>query len=328
MNVLVLGWYHHQNAGDDAIERAVTRWLDGHTLAFLPAGRRLPASYARRWDAVLVGGGGVLQHAGGVFADLRRFTRRAGVPVGLVGVSTEWSEPALLEEVRAAHPGLCLLWARDGGTLVDLGLQADERTFVGPDLSWLAPLLPVAAGERRGVAVAAAAHAGLDADTWGPALAALPGPVRPWPFWLQGDADVRLLERLLPGHDVPPVHTTAPAAAAQVVVSGRYHGLLFGLQLGRPVVGIGDSPKVRRLLTEQGLDDWYVPAARPDRIGPVVAGVLADLAASDRRAADVAARLTAEAEECGARALGLLEAAAHPLDGRSHHRRRLRLGRS
>jgi polysaccharide pyruvyl transferase WcaK-like protein len=325
VNVLVLGWYHHRNAGDDAIERAVTRWLDGHTLAFLPAGRRLPVSYARRWDAVLVGGGGVLQHAGGVFADLRRFVRRARVPVALVGVSAEDPEAALVDQLRAAAPHLCSTWLRDRGSLEALGLVEDERTFVGPDLAWLAPPAGEGAAPPTGVAVATAPHAGLDPAEWGPALAALPGPVRPWPFLLEGDADRRALRALLPGADVPAEHDPTVAGAAGVVVSARYHGLVFGLQQGTPVVGIGDSPKVRRLLQEQGLADWHVPADRPDRIGPVVASLLAERPAAARRAQEVAARLTAEAEEAGARSLALLEAAAQPLDGRSHLRRTFRL---
>ena len=47
----------------------------------LPAGR-CPASYARRWDAVLIGGGGILSARGGVFRDVARWIRRARVPVG------------------------------------------------------------------------------------------------------------------------------------------------------------------------------------------------------------------------------------------------------
>lgn len=325
MNVLVLGWYHHRNAGDDRIQEAVTAWLDGHTLGFLPAGRRLPASYARRWDAVLIGGGGVLQRRGGVLRDLRRFVRRAQVPVGVVGVSAEQPDPALVDEVRRVGDRLCVAWVRDQGTMDELGLEADDRTFVAPDLTWLLPRDAAPASPPRGVAVATAAHAGLDVARWSPALAALPGPIQPWPFWLEGHADRRALAELLPGHEVPDRHEPHVGASAGVVVSARYHGLVFGLQQGRPVVGIGDAPKVRRLLHEQGLGDWHVPADRPDRIGPVVASVLAERVTAERRATEVADRLEAEAHAAAARALALVEAAARPLHGRSPWRRTLRL---
>lgn len=327
MNVLVLGWYHHRNAGDDRIQVAITRWLDGHTLGFLPAGRRLPTSFVRRWDVVLIGGGGLLQRRGGALRDLRGLARRARVPVGLVGVSAEHPDAELVSDLRRAAPALCFLWSRDQGTLDELGLVAGPRTFVAPDLTWLAPVAgPRAlAGGRRGIAVATAPHAGLDPETWGPALGALPAPVRPWPFWDERRADAKALETLLPGVHVPGDHDLAPGREARVVVSARYHGLVFGLQMGHPVVGIGDAPKVVRLLDEQGLGEWHVPADRPDRLGPVVASVLADQAHAERRVAEVARRLGEQATAAAQRALDLLEADARPLDGRSHLRRVLRL---
>ncbi|OWY60974.1 hypothetical protein B7486_66295, partial [cyanobacterium TDX16] len=232
----------------------------------------------------------------------------------------------LVAEVRRAAPHLTFVWARDRGTLDELGLEPGARTFVGPDLTWLAPLDPGGGAlDRRGVAVAVAPHAGLDPQTWGPALASLPRPVRPWPFWTERDADGRVLRSLLPEADVPAEHHPDVGRASQVVVSARYHGLVFALQLGRPVVGIGDSPKVRRLLHEQGLADWHVPADRPDRVGPVVAGLLADLGTAEARAAEVHDRLVGEAAAAAARAWALAEQEARPLEGRSGVRRRLRL---
>lgn len=323
MNVLVLGWYHHRNAGDDRMERVLTEWLEGHTLGFLPAGRPLPAAYARRWDAVLIGGGGLLQRRGGVFGHLDRFVRRARVPVGLVGVSAEAAPDDLAAELRAAADRCVVLWFRDRGSLEALGLDDHPRAMVGPDLTWLRPVEadPAVTPDRTGVAVAAAPHAGLDPEAWRPALAALPAPLRPWPFWLEHGADRRALGELLPGAAVPAHHDLAPALHAAVVVSARYHGLVFGLQLGRPVVGVGDSPKVRRLLEEVGLGRCWVGADRPDRLGEVVGAHLADLPAADREAAEVAERLRADAAGCGAEVRRRLEAAARPLEGRRRWRR-------
>lgn len=323
MNVLVLGWYHHRNAGDDRMERVLTEWLEGHTLGFLPAGRALPAGYARRWDAVLVGGGGVLQRRGGVFGHLDRFVRRARVPVGLVGVSAEAAPDDLAAELRAAADRCTVLWFRDRGSLEALGLGAHPRALVGPDLTWLRPVEadPAVVPARTGVAVATAPHAGLDPVAWRPALGALPAPLRPWPFWFEHGADRRALGELLPGATVPAHHDPSPAHQAAVVVSARYHGLVFGLQLGRPVVGVGDAPKVRRLLEEAGLGRCWVPADRPDHLAEVVSAHLEDLAAADQEAGQVAARLRADAAACGEEVRRRLEAAARPLDGRRPWRR-------
>jgi polysaccharide pyruvyl transferase WcaK-like protein len=266
----------------------------------------------------------VLQRRGGVLRDLRRFVRRAQVPVGVVGVSAEHPDPALVDEVRRVADRLCVAWVRDQGTMDELGLEADDRTFVAPDLTWLLPRDTTPATPPRGVAVATAAHAGLDVARWSSALATLPGPIQPWPFWLEGDADRRALAELLPGHEVPDRHEPHAGASAAVVVSARYHGLVFGLQQGRPVVGIGDAPKVQRLLQEQGLGDWHVPADRPDRIGPVVASVLAELPEAEGRVAPLAGRLEEDAHVAAARSLALVQAAARPLHGRSPWRRSLR----
>src|SRR6185436_6357089 len=54
VNIAVFGWYHHRNAGDDRIQQCLTRWLDGHTLAFLPAGRRPPVHLLRTYDAAIL----------------------------------------------------------------------------------------------------------------------------------------------------------------------------------------------------------------------------------------------------------------------------------
>lgn len=325
MNVLVLGWYHHRNAGDDRMQEVITRWLDGHTLGFLPAGRPLPASFARRWDAVLVGGGGVLSRRGGVLRDLGPWIRRARVPVALLGVSVEAAPADLVHDLRAAADRWCFAWFRDQGSVLDLDLAGAPRTFVGPDLTWLQPFAVDERdrSDRSGTAVALAPHAGLD-QRWDAAVAALPSP-RPWPFLFEGEADRRALARALPGVAVPEAFHLAPAAGAQVVVSARYHGLVFGLQLGRPVVGIGDAPKVRRLMEEAGLGDWWVPASAPERLASVVAAQCADLDAAEARVEVVRQRLVDEAARRGQEALDLLHAAARPLDGRSPWRRLLLL---
>ena len=59
MNVAVFGWYHRKNAGDDRIQEALVQLFDGHTLAFFPAGKRVPLAVLRTYDLLVVGGGGI-----------------------------------------------------------------------------------------------------------------------------------------------------------------------------------------------------------------------------------------------------------------------------
>lgn len=322
MNILVLGWYHHRNAGDDAIQEAVTAWLEGHTLGFLPAGRPLPASFARHWDAIVIGGGGILQQRGGVLRDLRSLRRRTGVAIVFAGVSAERPTPELIAEIQRSAPHLAGFWARDQGTLDELGLHPSDHVFTGPDLTWLRPPVPDdRPTTRTGIAVAAAAHAQLDVDAWRAALATLPTRTRPWPFWLEHDADPKLLAKLLPNAVPADTHDPLLAHDAALVVSARYHGVVFALQQGRPVIGIGDAPKVRRLFTEHGLDRWLVPADRPDLLRSKVDEILGDLSGADAAVEAVARQLRAEAADAAGRTRTLLESAARPLEGRHPLRR-------
>jgi hypothetical protein len=317
---LVLGWYHHQNAGDDRLQHAITRWLEGHTLGFLPAGRRLPASYARRWDVVVVGGGGLLVGGGGVFHRLRTLRRRAGVPVGLVGVSAEAVPDELRRELDRFGPQATVAWFRDEGSRRACGAEDWPTSFVGPDLTWLEPF-PAVEGMGTGAAFAAGPHAGLDEARWRDALGALHQPVRPWPLHEEGGADREVLRRVVPAGAMPSGWDLEPGRSASVVISTRYHGLQFGLQLGRPVVGVGDAPKVRRFLDEQGIGDWWLPADDPSGLSALLERLQGDEAR--RTAVELRHHLVEEARIAGDRALQTLTAVARPLDGRSPWRRLL-----
>jgi len=320
VNVLVLGWYHHQNAGDDRLQHAITRWLEGHTLGFLPAGRRLPASFARRWDVVLIGGGGLLVGEGGVFHRLATLPRRARVPVGFVGVSAETVPHDLRHELDAFGSHAVVAWFRDEGSQRACGADRWPAAFVGPDLTWLEPH-PAVDGPGEGVAFAAGPTAPLDEAAWREALATLHQPVRPWPFHEEGGADREVLRRVVPSGVLPAGWDVEPGRASAVVVSTRYHGLQFGLQLGRPVVGVGDAPKVRRFLDEQGIGDWWLPADDPSGLRSLVERLEGDEAR--RTVAELRHRLVEEARIAGDRAVEAITAAARPLQGRSPWRRLL-----
>ena len=142
MNIAIFGWYHHQNAGDDRMQSCLTRWLDGHTLAFLPAGRPPPIELLRTYDAVLIGGGGLIARSGGLFRGMAAWVRATRIPVGLAGVSVERYRPGA--ESRDTGVPRCLLLrlvprhalARTGGgtspgfrgTRSDLALPPAMRT--------------------------------------------------------------------------------------------------------------------------------------------------------------------------------------------------------
>lgn len=296
MNIAIFGWYHHRNAGDDRLQYCLTRWLDGHTLAFLPAGRVPPVHLLRTYDALLIGGGGLLMKSGGMFQDMARWVRQVGIPAALIGVSIEALPDELRRELRAFldTEQCCFAWFRDQGSVEALG--AHPKAFAAPDLTWLYPYPVMPEGE--GVAVALRKRGGLPIETWREALATLArqfGPVRPWPLYFEGGGDGEFLGQVLPGIEMPDEFDLDPVKRGRSVVSSRFHGLLFGLQMGRPVLAAADTPKVRRFMAEHGLGEWCVPETEPERLVEAFFAFEADRPRLLKQVAEVRHRLTAEA---------------------------------
>jgi polysaccharide pyruvyl transferase WcaK-like protein len=243
MNIAVFGWYHHRNAGDDRIQQCLTRWLEGHTLAFLPAGRRPPVHLLRTYDAAILGGGGLIRGRGGVFRDMARWVRASGIPVALAGVSVEGLTPELRAELRAFLDVCCFAWFRDRGSLEEVGEH--PRAFVAPDITWLYPFEPAPA-EGEGLAVTSCYDD----------LAALGVTLHPWPLYFENGGDATGLRELLSERHVPEEFDLEPARHAAAVLTRRFHGLLFAIQLGRPALVDSETSKVRRFLEENGLQGW------------------------------------------------------------------------
>jgi len=328
MNIAVFGWYHHQNAGDDRIQRCLTRWLDSHTLAFLPAGRPPPLALLRTYDAAILGGGGLARKRGAMFGGMRRWIRSAGIPVALAGISLEGEDDGLVRELRGALDVCAFAWWRDRGSLEQVG--AHPRAFVAPDITWLYPFDPAPAG--RGVAIGLRRQGPLARAAWRQALAAIDEPLRPWPLYFENGGDRALASELMPGCPVPNCFTLAPARDAEAVVTGRFHGLLFALQLGRPVLTVSSLPKVRRFLAEHGLDAWRVDEDRPQDLVRLWPAFRAAWPALAERARSLRQTLSSEVSEMAgaARSRLLGQAAALPPPSRrvrDRLRRVLDLGR-
>jgi len=326
MNIAVFGWYHHRNAGDDRIQYCVTRWLDGHTLAFLPAGRPPPLHMLRTYDAVIIGGGGLIMATGGVFRNMARWVQALGIPVALVGVSVEAITPALRAELRAFLDVCCFAWFRDQGSLDDVGPH--PRAFVAPDLTWLYPF-PVLPAAGDSLALCLRKHRTLAVEPWRQAMGTIHRPILPWPLYFEGGGDAALLKEILPQSTVPEEFTLEPLRNSRIAVSGRYHGLLFALQSGRPCVAVSSLPKTRRFLAEHGLGDWWIAEADPgdlasvlrkwetdyERVLPQIAALRASLAdqaqfqgqSARDRLCDAAAALPPPSRRWGTRARQILD---------------------
>jgi hypothetical protein len=190
-----------------------------------------------------------------MFRGMARWVRRAGIPVALAGVSVEGITPGLRRELREFLDVCCFAWFRDRGSLEALGEH--PRAFVAPDVTWLYPFEPAEEG-GRGIAVSAGPGSLQPREAWREALAALPGPLHAWPLCFENGGDARALRELIPDAVLPDELDLDPARRAAAVLAGRFHALLFAIQLGRPVLAAADAPKVLRFLDDNGLRSWSV----------------------------------------------------------------------
>ena len=317
MNIAVFGWYHHRNAGDDRIQQCITRWLDGHTLAFLPAGRKPPIHLLRTYDAAIIGGGGLIMNEGGLFKNTARWVRSCGIPVALMGVSVERITPGLRAELKALLDICCFAWFRDEGSLQEVGPH--PKAFVAPDLTWLYPfpvLPPV--GTQDSIALCLRKQADLDIESWRDNVFDLRKKVVPWPLYFGPGSDADVLGQVVPEAHLPDEFSFEPLREASAVVAGRYHALMFALQCGRPAIAVSTLPKTLRFMDEHGLAEWRISEREPQKLNSMVARLEKEYHSLASRVDELRATLHEQATSQAERARDLLltSAAALPAPGR------------
>lgn len=138
MRIGIIGWYGHQNAGDERILHCLRRQFSGHELVvtsgFPDALERL--SELNRCDCVLLGGGGLILRGFGRFAPLVLGLR---VPFACVGISVEAIHADNVELVTAIKRKAEFVLVRDQSSA---RLLNHPKVVVGPDLTFLDPLRP------------------------------------------------------------------------------------------------------------------------------------------------------------------------------------------
>lgn len=94
----------------------------------------------------------------------------------------------------------------------------------------------------------------------------------------------------------------AAVAAMDIVVSVRFHGLVFAALAGVPAVAIAYDPKVQHLAEALGVP-WFEPGADPDQVRAALEAVWSDREAVSRRLAERAAEFRRRSLAEGERAL-------------------------
>jgi len=280
MEVCILGWFGHGNAGDERIGEVLIRCSgDMHftLLPFLP----LPPEIVNWFDAViLTAGNWHPRHR--LATEFHRWCRKIHVPIVGLGLGVERMTPELAAGSAALVERCDLLWVRDPESRRLLGDH--QKILVGPDVTWLDPWPPVAAAARSQPAQIALNLRPWSRDDWRPgdwvaATRSLAGStIAPWPLSAE---DWKLLNRFY--RDLANDFDLAVARGARIVVGMRLHSLIFAAQLGLPAIGISYDPKCERFLDGLGRREWALPLDAPERLREAVAAALAEWDQEHRR---------------------------------------------
>jgi polysaccharide pyruvyl transferase CsaB len=302
VRVLVAGWVGSTNLGDELVLAGLLRHLRalGTTPVVLSVdpeatsrvhgveavasgGPRALLSAARSADALVLGGGGLLQdetspfnlpfHLSRVWAATARRLPRVGVGLGAGRLDTGLGRALVRSSLRGVP--LTVRDAPSADLLAGLGLP---RPVIAADLALALPdvqvpvqdrlvvclrpwtggggLLPASLRARRSGAAPEAALAVTAAEL--DRVASVTG-LTPHLVALQADRDGPLHDAVA-ARMTGPVTTSRPALAelpgevgsGRVVVAMRYHAALCAVLAGRPAVLVAYSPKVEALAGELG----------------------------------------------------------------------------
>jgi colanic acid/amylovoran biosynthesis protein len=213
--------------------------------------------------------------------DELEFVLQAGVPVVVFGQGVgPITDPELLAKARAVLPRLKLIGLREGHTglplLESLGVPRDRIYVTGDDAIELAyRRRPGFLGNGIGFNLRLAGYAGTGEDIVGklrdPMLLAartLNSSLVPVPISFHGsDSDVEANGRLLDGQNLAsqtmiesPEDVIHQIGKCRVVVTGSYHGGVFALAQGIPVVGLVRSSYYEQKFT--GLQEQFPGGCR------------------------------------------------------------------
>lgn len=291
MRIGLIGWYGHNNAGDDRILFCLRRFFEGHELLVASGLNDVAARLTEfnSCDFILLGGGGLILRGTGWFAEI---IERLTPPFGCVGISIEACHPDNLRLLESLKERSEFILVRDRRSRDLMGCHF--KTIIGPDLTFLYPY-EIAAP--------------TDADVCGLNL-------RPWKFWQGehngiGDRWMRTLNKRMPTlASFYPFARWSPEKAVAIlrdcfsnivplplyleegvendrdilsrffplvtgkfaddhfdccrfIISMRLHGLIFACQKGIPFLSLSYQPKNEAFCNDIGLPDNSVSIFDP-----------------------------------------------------------------
>ena len=293
MKIALIGFYGHENPGDERILHCVRRLLEKHEVIPINgfAGMRSQSELVNSCDHVFFGGGGVVQRGTGVHAPLFEALRP---PLACLGISVEAVHDDNRALLRVLEEKSSFILVRDQGSALAFG--PSPKVVVGPDLTFLYPW-PVSDLKNDATNVC-----GLNllpwhwwsfqykgrADKWLRRLARkfpvverlYPFPrwnparaveivrrefrsVLPLPFYHEPGqpSDGALLRRFF--GRVEDAFSSETMAACGTLVAMRLHAAIFACQMGIPFISLAYQPKVGQFCRAIAHERYCVSLFRP-----------------------------------------------------------------
>jgi polysaccharide pyruvyl transferase WcaK-like protein len=259
MKIAVLGYYHALNAGDDRLQFCINRLVQEHTVVFLPHYLVPPKEYLQDFDWILIGGGGLVFEPVGIWANPQRWLAKCRAKIGVLGLGVNRVDADLLQAVTQIIERSTFFYVRDQPSWALLNYHPQVEVYT--DLSWCFPLMGWQELEA-GIALnlLPCAWKTFNLDDWVEALVG--HEVHPFPFHFGKDRDADLLRRYF-GDRTPTEFSLKPLQQCELLVTCRFHGIIFAMQMGKPFVAINYDDKVQRLLADAELSECLLETTEP-----------------------------------------------------------------
>ena len=279
MNIGILGWWHNDNQGDTRILENTTRALAPSRIVPIDLPFPMTEDSLRRLnllDFLVLGGGGLFQNTPPPpFDSFDVWEKHLQTPIGVAGVGIDGIVPEYRRAVLTLAERARFFYVRD---LVSQQIVGHPAVQTIPDLSFLYPLenalgMKALTQDASVCGVNLRQTPGLDVEPWIRVLQGLPLRFRAMPMstfgvWEEG----RILRQLDEGFSMP--FDPASYNDLDLMVGTAFHSVAFAIQATVPVIAIAYASKVRRLMTDIGLERYILEPDESSRLPQLVESAL------------------------------------------------------
>jgi len=268
VDIGIIGWWHQDNQGDLAILEGMARALAPHRVVPIDISFHINEDVLKRLnllDFLILGGGGLFQSTPSrPFDTFDLWGSQLQTPIGVAGLGIDVVQPQYRPAVLALVDQARFFYVRDRASQQVVG---HPKVQVAPDLSFAYPLNGTSShlSSRRApvCGVNLRVTSSLKVDGWVETLQGLPVQLRGIPFTTFPAAqEIQTLRQL--DEACPTAFDPVLYRGLDLMVGTAFHSVVFSVQAAVPVIAIAYAPKVRRLMTDTGLqhyvlepDEWH-----------------------------------------------------------------------